>query len=225
MRYRTYLRLTVTGKNNRQAPKDNDGPSAGPRTRPFEVTSYLHNDPKVKRMNTGQPMELRLWDYIDGHCSPTERSAIDELLATNLEWQQKHRELLNIQQLLNGSGLEAPSMRFTKNVMEEISRYHVAPATKSYINKNVIRGIGAFFATMILGMLIFMVSNFKWTSSGPGGDNLNQSIEKGVNRLDSFNYSKLFNNTYLSAFMLIVIIAGLMLLDMYLQQKKRSRPV
>jgi len=66
-------------------------------------------------------MEDRLWDYIDGQCSPTERSAIEELLATNREWQQKHRELLNLQQLLSSSELEAPSMRFTKNVMEEIA--------------------------------------------------------------------------------------------------------
>jgi len=184
----------------------------------------IHNDPKVKRMNTEQPMEDRLWDYIDGHCNTTEKSAIEQLLATNREWQQKHRELLNIQQLLSSSELEAPSLRFTKNVMEDIARYHVAPATKSYVNKNVIRGIGAFFATMILGMLIFMVSQFRWTSSTSGPDSLNQSIDKiGINRLDSLNYSKLFNSTYVSAFMLIAIISGLMLLDMYLQQKRQSR--
>jgi hypothetical protein len=173
-------------------------------------------------MNTEQPMEDRLWDYIDGHCSPTEKSAIEELLATNGEWQQKHRELLNIQQLLSSSELEAPSMRFTKNIMEEIARYHVAPATKTYVNKNVIRGIGAFFLTMIFGILAFTISQFKWTSSGSGSDNLNQQIDKGISRLDSFNYSKIFNGTYVSAFMLIAIISGLMLLDMYLQQKKKQ---
>jgi len=186
----------------------------------------LNNDPKVKRMNTEQPMELRLWDYIDGHCSPSEKSAIEELLATNREWQQKHRELLNIQQLLSSSELEAPSMRFTKNVMEEIARYHVAPATKTYVNKNVIRGIGAFFVTMILGMLTFMITQFRWTSSTSGPDSLNQSIDKiGISRLDSLNYSKLFNSTYISVFMLIAIISGLMLLDMYLQQRKNKARV
>jgi len=192
------------------------------RYKTYRTTSYLYNDPKVKRMNTEQPMEDRLWDYIDGHCSPTEKSAIEELLATNGEWQQKHRELLNIQQLLSSSELEAPSMRFTKNIMEEIARYHVAPATKTYVNKNVIRGIGAFFLTMIFGILAFTISQFKWTSSGSGSDNLNQQIDKGISRLDSFNYSKIFNGTYVSAFMLIAIISGLMLLDMYLQQKKKQ---
>jgi hypothetical protein len=175
-------------------------------------------------MNTEQPMELRLWDYIDGHCSATEKSAIEELLSTNREWQQKYRELLNVQQLLSDSELEAPSLRFTKNVMEEIARYHVAPATKTYVNKNVIRGIGAFFMTMILGMLIFMISQFRWTSSSSGSDDINHQIDRiGLNRLDSLNYSKLFNSTYVSVFMLISVISGLMLLDMYLQQKKQSR--
>lgn len=193
------------------------------RYRTYRVTSYLYNnDPKVKDMNTEQPMEDRLWDYIDGHCSAAEKSAIEELLIINREWQQKHRELLDLQQLLSSSGLEAPSMRFTKNVMEEIARYHVAPATKTYVNKNVIRGIGAFFATMILGMLTFMITQVRWTSSGSEGDRLNQQIDKGVSRLDSFNYSKVFSSTYVSAFMLIAIISGLMLLDMYLQQKKKQ---
>ena len=74
-------------------------------------------------MNTQQQMEERLWDYIDGLSSPAERSAIEELVAANIEWQQKYRELLGVHQLMNSTELEAPSMRFTKNVMEEIARY------------------------------------------------------------------------------------------------------
>src|SRR5262249_24087542 len=140
MRYRNYLRLTVPAKSNRQAPKNNDGPSAGPLGRPLATNNYLYTNAKVKRMNTEQPMEDRLWEYIDGLCSPAEKTIIDELLATNREWQLKHRELLNIHQLLNSSELEAPSMRFTKNVMELIALLHVAPATKTYVNKNIIKG-------------------------------------------------------------------------------------
>jgi hypothetical protein len=179
-------------------------------------------------MNTEQPMEDRLWDYIDGHCSPTERSAIEELLATNREWQEKHRELLNIQQLLSSSELEAPSMRFTKNVMEEIARYHVAPATKSYVNKNVIRGIGAFFVTMIFGVLAYFAAQFKWTSTpaaSSDGGNLNLSVQKlgqNLDRLETVNVTKAFNNTYIILLLLIAVILGFALLDMYLQQKKKE---
>ncbi|HEY4337800.1 MAG TPA: zf-HC2 domain-containing protein [Puia sp.] len=178
-------------------------------------------------MNTEQPMEDRLWDYIDGHCSPAERSAIEELLATNREWQGKHRELLNLQQLLSSSELEAPSMRFTKNVMEEIARYHVAPATKSYVNKNVIRGIGAFFVTMIVGVLAYFAAQFKWTSTPASGDggNINLSVQKlgqNLNRLETVNVTKAFNSTYIILLLLIAVILGFALLDMYLQQKKKG---
>lgn len=218
------MRLTVKIENNRQAPKKNDGPSAGPLARP-RVTKYLYIDPKVNSMNTQQPMEDRLWDYIDGHCSPVERSAIEELLATNREWQEKHRELLNLQQLLDSSELEAPSMRFTKNVMEEIARFHVAPATKSYVNKNIIRGIGGFFVTMILGFLTYFLAQIKWTSGSPSPES---SLKLPVNRLelarlDSLDYGKVFNNTYVIVFLAIAVISGLMLLDMYLQQKRKQQ--
>jgi hypothetical protein len=187
-------------------------------------------DPKVKSMNIEQPMEDRLWDYIDGHSSAAERSAIEELLTTNRDWQQKHRELLNIQQLLNSSELEAPSMRFTKNVMEEIARYHVAPATKTYVNKNVIRSIGAFFMVMILGVLTYFMAQFRWTStpSSSGGGNINLPVERlklGLNRLDNVNVAKAFNSTYIILLLLIAVVLGFALLDMYLQQRKRSQNI
>jgi hypothetical protein len=235
MKYEKYLRLTVTDKNTRQAPNQNNWPSAGPPPADQETINHLsadlknwselYTDPTIKRMNTEQPIEDRLWDYIDGISSPAERSAIDELLAANLEWQQKYRELLNVHQLLNTSELDEPSMRFTKNVMEEIARHHVAPATKTYINKNVIRGIGAFFLTLILGLVTYILSQFKWSAAGNGSSLLpnNPNINLNLERLNNVNVSKAFNSTYITVFMLIAVIMGFMLLDMYLQRKRQLR--
>jgi hypothetical protein len=168
-------------------------------------------------------MEDRLWDYIDGLSSPTETSAIETLIASNREWQEKYRELLNMHQLLNSSELEAPSMRFTKNVMEEISRYQVAPATKTYINKNIIRGIGAFFLTMIAGLLVYVLGQFKWSDGGSPGSPPSSNIRLPAVDLglDKLNYAKTFNNVWVIGFMMIVVVMGWMLLDMYLQQKKQ----
>jgi hypothetical protein len=186
--------------------------------------SDLYTDPKVKRMSIEQIMEDRLWDYIDGLSSPAERSAIDELLAANFEWQQKYKELLNLHHLLDTSELDAPSMRFTKNVMEEIARHHVAPATKTYINKNIIRGIGAFFLTMILGFVTYFLSQFKWSVAGSGSSNiLGTNPNLNLERLNTVNVSKAFNSTYITVFMLIVVVMGFMLLDMYLQRKRQLR--
>jgi hypothetical protein len=185
--------------------------------------SELYTD---QRMNTEQTIEDRLWDYIDGISTPAERSAIDELLAANFEWQHKYRELLNLHQLLDTSGLDAPSMRFTKNVMEEIARHHVAPATKTYINKNIIRGIGAFFLTMILGFVTYILTQFKWSAAGSGSSKI-LGVDPNLNleRLNTMNVSKVFNSTYVIAFMLIAVVMGFMLLDMYLQRKRQQSTI
>jgi hypothetical protein len=173
----------------------------------------------ANRMNTEQPMEDRLWDYIDGLSSPAERSAIDELIAANQEWRRKYRELLDVHQLMTSSELDAPPMRFTKNVMEEIARYQVAPATKSYINKNIIRGIGAFFLTMITGFFVYFLREFKWSWSGGNTSTLVPSYNLG---LEKFNWERVFSSTPITLFMLVVVILGFVLLDMYLQRKKQQ---
>ena len=173
------------------------------------------------RMNTEQPMEDRLWNYIDGLASPAEKSAIEALLTVNREWQDKYNQLLNVHRLLDSSGLDEPSMRFTRNVMEEIARFHVAPATKTYINKNIIRGIGAFFLTMILGLTVFVLTRFQWTG-GSSGNVATAEIDLGLSKLKSVDVSKAFNGAYVTVFMLIAVIMGFILLDLYLQRKKKA---
>lgn len=169
-------------------------------------------------------MEDRLWEYIDGPSTPDERSMIEQLLANHEEWREKYAELLNVHQLLNASELDAPSMRFTRNVMEEIARYHVAPATRTYINKNVIRGIGAFFLTLILGFFTYILSQFHWTR-GHGSSNLlpNAPNLGGLEKLNAMDPSKYVNGTYISLFMLISVVMGFVLLDMYLNRRKQHR--
>jgi len=167
-------------------------------------------------------MEDRLWEYIDGTSGPAERSAIEQLLATNRQWQETYSELLNVHGLLAGSELDAPSMRFTRNVMEEIARHHVAPATRTYINKNIIRGVGAFFLTLILGFLAYILSQFHWSgSSGNSTSLLPKTPNLGLDKLNNLDVSKAFNTTYISVFMLIFVIMGFVLLDMYLQRRRK----
>ena len=163
-------------------------------------------------------MEDRLWGYIDGLSGPEERSIIEELLATNQQWREAYNELLNVHNLLADSELDAPSMRFTRNVMEEIARFHVAPATRTYINKNIIRGIGAFFLTLILGFLGYILSQFHWSEHNDSSTLLPKAPSLGLDRVDP---SKYVNGTYISLFMLISVVMGFVLLDMYLGRRKR----
>ncbi len=166
-------------------------------------------------MNTQQQMEERLWNYIDGACAADERSAIEQLLDINMEWQSKYRELLNVHQLLQSTELEEPSMRFSRNVMEEIAKLHIAPATKTYINKKIVYGIGAFFMIMIVGFLVYGFSQIDWSA----GSNSNNLIP--IN-FDKVNFNVFFNNTYVNMFMMLNVVLALMFLDRYLANKKKN---
>lgn len=166
-------------------------------------------------------MEDRLWDYIDGLGSPAERSGLEALIAENVEWQRKYKELLNVHQLMTGSELEEPSMRFTRNVMEEIGRHQVAPATKTYINKNIIRGIGGFFLSLIAGLLVYFFATLKWSSAGSSGPAV-KLPSVNLEGLDKVDYGKLLGNLPVTLFMLITVVMGLVLLDLYLRRKKEQ---
>ena len=82
-------------------------------------------------MKSQQPIEEQLWEYIDGTVAPKDRLRIEGLLQSQAEWKKKYNELLEISQLLQSTELESPSLRFSKNVMEEIARLQITPATKS----------------------------------------------------------------------------------------------
>jgi len=164
-------------------------------------------------MDTQQNAEERLWDYIDGRASAEEKTVIEQLLESNAEWKAKYHELLEVHQLMNSSELEEPSMRFTKNIMEEISKLHIAPATRNYINKNIIRGIAIFFIATIVGFIIYGFGQIDWTAS---------SDTKLPVDLGKVDYSKFFNNNYVNAFMMVNIILGLFLLDRYLANKRKK---
>ena len=162
----------------------------------------------------GGDMEIRLWEYIDGLSTASEKTVVESLIQTHLEWKHKYRELLEVHQLMYASELEAPSMRFTKNVMEEITKYQIAPAAKTYIDKRVIWGIAIFFFAMIAGLLVYGFGQINWTSS-------DGSLDKYIS-LDKIDYSKFFNNTYMNVFMMMNVILGLVLLDRWLANRRKK---
>ncbi|HEV2352799.1 MAG TPA: hypothetical protein VGR89_01035 [Puia sp.] len=173
-------------------------------------------------MNIEENIENRLWDFIDGLSSPAEKTAVEALITANAEWKRKYSELTQIHQLMAGSQLDEPSMRFTRNVMEEIARHHVAPATKNYINKNIIRGIGAFFLSMIVGLIVFFIVQVKLS---PGSTTVGPDV-----KLPSFNVKvpavdlgKALGSLPVMLFMFITVVMGLVLLDLYLQRRRTAR--
>ena len=164
-------------------------------------------------MEANSGMEERLWSYIDGIAPAAERAVIDQLLEKDAGWKSKYSELLELNKLLQSDELEAPSMRFSKNVMEEISRLHIAPATRSYINKKIIWAIGIFFITLVVGFLIYGFGQMDWSTDG------NSTIGDQLGKID---ISKFFSNTWVNAFMMINVVLGLFLLDNFLGNKRKS---
>jgi hypothetical protein len=183
-----------------------------------ELYSNIDKRRKKYFMDTQLNMEERLWDYIDGLSNGDEKSAIEQLMQSNLEWKHKYYELLEVHQLMQSTELEEPSMRFTKNVMEEIAKHQVAPATRSYINKKIVWGIGGFFILLILGFVIYSFAQINWAaeSSAP------KMLTDYNNTMDKVNWSRFFNNTYTNIFMVVNVVLGLMMLDIYLTRKKEQ---
>ncbi len=165
-------------------------------------------------MDTKLNMEEQLWNFIDGTGPANEKSTIEKLLETDAGWKAKYHELVAVNEMLKSSELEAPSLRFSRNVMEEIAKLHISPATKSYINKRIIWGLGFFFITLIVGFLIYGFAQVDWTL--PTSEN---SVTKSISKID---FSKFFNSTLVNVFMMINIVLVLFLLDNYFTNQKKA---
>jgi hypothetical protein len=178
--------------------------------------NHFLKTPFINKKAMDTEMEQRIWEFIDGHGSEEQKAVIRQLLEENQDWRNKFNELQSVHEMLRAQELEMPSLRFTKNVMEEIAQYKVAPATKNYINKNVIRGIGSFFLIMITGLFIYFIGQIHWASSS------SNSLLPSSLDANNLNWGKLLNNSYVNIFLGVSAILGLILLDKYMQAKKSA---
>ena len=159
-------------------------------------------------------IEAQCWAYIDGILPSGEKNLVEELIRTEAAWKAKYEELKSLNDLMHQSELEAPSMRFTKNVMEEIGRLSIAPASRKYINSKIIWGISFFFIALLVGFLAYGFGQTDW--SGGSGNN---DFTKKISQVD---FSKFFSNSLVNVFMMVNIILGLFLLDNYLGMKRKQ---
>ncbi|RYF99783.1 MAG: hypothetical protein EOO02_16255 [Chitinophagaceae bacterium] len=165
-------------------------------------------------MNAEQ-IEAKLWDLIDGTLPADEVSFVENLVKTNQEWKEKHAELLQIHSMMHDSfELDEPSMSFTRNVMEEIGRLNVTPATRKYLDARIIRSIGGFFVLSIIALIIFAFTKATFSTTGQG--------TVLAEKLDSVNYNQFASSTYMNIFLMINTVLGLVLLDFYLGSKKKK---
>ncbi|MDA9555756.1 hypothetical protein N9R54_05915 [Pelobium sp.] len=162
------------------------------------------------------PIEDRIWDYIDGLCSLEEQEAIAQLIANDPVYRDKYAELMALQESFNLIELDEPSMAFTNKVMDKIALQNKPLSQKALIDKRIIYGISALFGLMLLTCLIILLKEINWSSSIALPQNLR------------FDYNQISQKTYLSpatksvlmySFLMFDVIAGLMILDRYLRKR------
>lgn len=158
-------------------------------------------------------MEERLWDFIDGKSNPNEILEITRLLETNPSWQKAYAVIFDMNKSFMETTLEEPSMRFSKNVMEEIAKHKIAPSTKSYVNKKIIYSIVGFFLIMIGGMLVYLFTQIDYSQQG------SITIPSNLPNI-SIDWTSYANSTTLNIFLIIDTVLALILLDKYLQKRK-----
>ena len=162
-------------------------------------------------MNTA---EEKLWNFIDGTCTPAEREAIELQIAQDAAFAAKYHELFALNSEFAMMELDEPPMAFTYNVMESIRKEHAAVPLKASINNNIIRGIGLFFVLMISAMLIFAISQMRFS----GGTSNSMAIKFSLP-----NFSSLFSGPVMQVFWFLDIVLGLYLFDNYLRKKRFAK--
>lgn len=163
-------------------------------------------------MEQNEEIDIQLWEYIDGSCNSIDRQRISILIEQDAVWKEKYAELLAFNaDISNSLELEQPSMRFTRNVMDAVAAQHIAPATKQYINKGIIRGIAAFFIIMLTTVFGYALA------TAHGGAETSFFPKLNLNNLNLNHY---INSSTMMLFIAVNIVIGLVFLDTMLRRKR-----
>ena len=156
-----------------------------------------------------QDIELQIWAYIDGDCSGEAKNQVAKLIATDTVWASTYQQLLTLHHTLpQHAATDQPSMRFNKNVMDEVARTAISRPTRRYVNPVIIKGISAFFVLSFIAILGYAL----FTADG----------KTNIIRLPELDFARVFNSTLFHTIAWINVVLGLLLLDMFLRRKKMS---
>jgi hypothetical protein len=153
-------------------------------------------------------MEELIQSYLDGEVSSEQRAFIEEKIATDKIWKKSYEGLLSVHQMLTDN-LETmePSMRFTKNVMEEIAGMEIARPVRMRQNPWIFRIAGGILGGLLMGILGYMFSRIDFSAKSSGSDLPVPDIS-----LPQVNWTYYIDgNTTIFLFMICVILAMVML--------------
>jgi hypothetical protein len=165
-------------------------------------------------MEQHEEIEMQIWEYLDGTCPVADMQRISILIERDNIWKEKYIELSALHEGLSKSlELEQPSLRFTQNVMDAVVKAHVAPATKQYINKGIIRGIAAVFIVMLTTIFGYALAHLK-SSPGAANSRLNFTMP---------DLSSIFNSATFNVIIAVNVVIALVLLDALLRRKRAQQ--
>ena len=167
-------------------------------------------------MDTQKNIEEKIWDFVNGNLPEKEKDQVQQMISSNLQWQQVHEEIISFESLMKKTEPEEPSMRFSKNVMDEITKLQIAPATKTYINIKIIYGIATFFILIIGAVVLYFLTKYNFTT-GTGSSLPQVNTDKLIT-----DWKRYLNPTVLNFFFIADAFIALMLVDKYLTKKKKE---
>ena len=161
-----------------------------------------------------QQMEERLWNWLDGLCSQTETKQLQEMVDTLPEWKASYAELQELHKSLKTDmELMQPSMRFSKNVMEQIALTSITNTSKAYLNNRIIWAIGGIFVALISAVLLYAIGMVDWAAQSGNSSSLPKT------GLEKVNWSQAFGGSFTTIAVIIIGLLCMVLLDQYLRPK------
>jgi anti-sigma factor RsiW len=160
-------------------------------------------------------IEEKLWEYIDGTCTPANREAIEKLIATDETYRHKYEELLAFNQdMLAGIELDEPPMAFTYNVMEAIrTDYATQHPLKTQVNKTLVRFIGGFFIVSLLVFFGLAFGSINWSAGA-------QAAPQATHLPD---FKGLLSGSTLKVFLFFDTVLLLFLLDGFMRKRMSQK--
>lgn len=163
-------------------------------------------------------LEERIWQWLDGTCTAMEAEKIQLLVQTHPSWKKSLDEIVALKNLVSEpTALLQPSLRFTKNVMEQISL--LPTISKNYLNHRLINGIALLFGLLILGIIGYAISIINWNND-PSAAQLPSM--KGLS-IPIFTLNTLDEQAIVNVALCIVLCLFMLFIDRFLRFTMRHR--
>lgn len=105
-----------------------------------------------------------LWQYIDNQLDTKQSKKVQQLINQSLEWQNAHQEALQLQQELQATELDVPSLRFSQNVMDKLPADYRTVQGKNLVTRSWLQRLTlAIFLMISAGVAV--VTQFTQTTA------------------------------------------------------------